>query len=147
MSTKRPTQADVAKLAKVSQTAVSKILNGNDAGIPAQTRKRIEDAMRELAYVPNKSAQSLRTQKFYTIASILPDITNPFYPAFLRGIQAITTEHDYDLIVYDTDEKPENEQRSLRSLERAGIDGAIVSMFHHDVADLQPLTQQNIPVV
>ncbi len=147
MVTKRPTQADVARLANVSQTAVSKILNGNDEGIPEETRQRILGAMNQLGYVPNRFAQSLRTQKTYTIASIIPDITNPFYPAFQRGIQSITYQNEYDLIIYDTDEREENELRSLRSLERAGIDGAIVYLFHHGTEQLKPLIEKNIHVV
>ncbi len=147
MKSRRPTQEDVAKLAGVSQSAVSQVLNQNDAAIPEGTRKRILSAIDQLGYVPNKSAQSLRTQKSFMIASIIPDITNPFYPAFQRGIQSVTNQKNYDLIVYDTDEKEENEKRSLQSLARAGVDGAIVSLFHHGVEDLKPLIEQNIPVV
>lgn len=147
MKSRRPTQADVAKLAGVSQSAVSQALNLIDSAISEETRQRVLDAVNQLGYVPNKSAQSLRTQKTYTIASIIPDITNPFYPAFQRGIQTVTNQHNYDLIVYDTEEKKENEERSLRSLERAGVDGAVVVPFHLDSEQLGPLNDQNIPIV
>jgi len=147
MKTRRPTQEDVAKLAGVSQTAVSQVLNRNDSAIPEETRQRILGAMDQLGYVPNKFAQSLRTKKTFMIASIIPDITNPFYPAFQRGIQSVTNQKNYDLIIYDTDEKEENEKRSLRSLASAGVDGAIVSLFHHGVEHLRPLIEQGIPVV
>lgn len=147
MKIRRPTQADVANLAGVSQSAVSQVLNRNDFAIPEDTRQRVLAAVDQLGYVPNKFAQSLRTQKTYTIASIIPDITNPYYPAFQRGIQSVANQHDYDLIIYDTEEKEENEKRSLRSLERAGVDGAIVTLFYHGVEHLRPLIEQNIPVV
>ena len=147
MKTRRPTQEDVAKLAGVSQSAVSQVLNQSDSAIPEETRQRVLDVIDQLGYVPNKFAQGLRAQKTYTIASIIPDITNPFYPAFQRGIQSVTNQHGFDLIVYDTDEKEENERRSLRSLVSAGVDGAIVSLFHHGPEHLQPLIEQNIPVV
>ena len=147
MKIRRPTQADVAKLAGVSQSAVSQVLNRNDFAIPEETRQRVLAAIDQLGYVPNKYARSLRTQKTYTIASIIPDITNPYYPAFQRGIQSVTNQHNYDLIIYDSEEKEENERRSLRSLERAGVDGAIVTLFYHGVKHLRPLIEQNIPVV
>ena len=147
MKARRPTQEDVAKLAGVSQSTVSQVLNRNDSAIPEETRQRILGAMDQLGYVPNKFAQSLRTKKTFMIASIIPDITNPFYPAFQRGIQSVTNQKNYDLIIYDTDEKEENEKRSLMSLERAGVDGAIVSLFHHGVEHLRPLIEQGIPVV
>lgn len=147
MKSRRPTQEDVAKLAGVSQSAVSQVLNQGDVAIPELTRQRVLNAIDQLGYIPNKFAQGLRTQKTLTIASIIPDITNPFYPAFQRGIQSVTNQHGFDLIVYDTDEKEENEKRSLRSLVSAGVDGAIVSLFHHGPEHLQPLIEQNIPVV
>jgi LacI family transcriptional regulator len=147
MKARRPTQEDVAKLAGVSQTAVSQVLNRNDSAIPEETRQRILGAMDQLGYVPNKFAQSLRTKKTFMIASIIPDITNPFYPAFQRGIQSVTNQNNYDLIIYDTDEKEENEKRSLNSLQQANVDGAIVSLFHHGFEDLKPLIEQGIPVV
>jgi LacI family transcriptional regulator len=147
MKRKRPTQADVAKLAGVSQSAVSQVLFRGNSVIPEETKQRVLNAVEELGYVPNRGAQSLRTKKTLTIASIIPDITNPFYPAFQRGIQSVTNQHGFDLIVYDTDEKVENEARSLRSLVSAGVEGAIVSLFHHEVDDLKPLVDQDIPVV
>jgi LacI family transcriptional regulator len=103
--------------------------------------------MDQLGYVPNKLAQSLRTQKTYTIASIIPDIANPFYPAFQRGIQSVTNDHQYDLIIYDTQEREDNEKRSLRSLERARVDGAIIVLFHHRLGDLKYLTDLSISIV
>ncbi|NIS81975.1 MAG: substrate-binding domain-containing protein [Anaerolineales bacterium] len=147
MKARRSTQEDVAKLAGVSQSAVSQVLNRNDSAIPEETRQRILGAMDQLGYVPNKFAQSLRTKKTFMIASIIPDITNPFYPAFQRGIQSVTNQKNYDLIIYDTDEKEENEKRSLNSLQQANVDGAIVSLFHHGFEALKPLIEQGIPVV
>ncbi|MHA1279847.1 MAG: LacI family DNA-binding transcriptional regulator [Candidatus Helarchaeota archaeon] len=147
MKSRRPTQDDVAKLAGVSQTAVSRVLNETDSTISEGTRKRIFDVIAQIGYVPNKSAQSLRTQRTQTIASIIPDITNPFYPAFQRGIQSVTNQKNYDLVIYDTDENEENEKRSLTSLARAGVDGAIVSLFHHGFDALKPLTEMGMPVV
>lgn len=147
MSGRRPTQADVAKLAGVSQAVVSQVLNNNDFSITPNTRQRVLEAIDQLGYVPNKFAQSLRTQKTLMIASIIPDITNPFYPAFQRGIQSVTNQKNYDLIIYDTDDKKENEKRCLQSIARAGVDGAIIALFHHGIEDIKPLIEQGIPVV
>lgn len=147
ISRKRPTQADVARLAGVSQTTVSHVVNETDIKIPEETRQRILTAMDELGYVPNHLARSLRTRKTFTIASIIPDINNPFYPPFQRGIQDIADGHDYDLIMYNTDSSFSNEQRYLRSLEQGRVDGAIVVLFHHDCEALKPLLEKNIPIV
>lgn len=144
---KRATQADVAALAGVSQTTVSYVINDSDIAIPQSTRQRILEAMDELGYVPNVSARSLRTNKTYTIATIIPDISNPFYPAFQRGIQDVTRNKDYDLILYNTDELESEEKRCLRSLMERQVDGAIVTLFHHDHQALIPLLERNVALV
>ena len=92
---KRPTQADVAKRADVSQALVSYVINNNSSvSIPEETRQRIRDAMSDLGYAPNISARRLRSSKTFTIAGVIPDITNPFYPAFERGIQETVDRYE-----------------------------------------------------
>src|ERR687898_341159 len=111
---KRPTQDDVARIAGVSQTVVSLVLNDSAlVTISPDTRQRVLTAIDELGYVPDGSARSLRTRKTLLIASLIPDIANPFYPAFERGIQDIADAHGYDLIAYNTDEVREKELRSI----------------------------------
>ena len=67
------------------------VLSGGSApSIPAETWERITEAARELGYAPNRFAQALRTNRTMTIACIVPDITNPFYPTLMRGIQSVT---------------------------------------------------------
>ena len=66
------------------------VLSGGAPAIPAETWERITKAARELGYAPNRAAQALRTSRTMTIACIVPDITNPFYPALIRGIQSVT---------------------------------------------------------
>jgi LacI family transcriptional regulator len=144
----RPTQQDVARLAGVSRAAVSHVLTNNMAvAIPAETRERIQAAMRELGYIPDRSAQSLRTRKTYTIASIIPDITNPFYPAFQRGIQDVARQQAYDLVMYNTDGEAELERKCLQSVQEARVDGLIVVLFSLELDALQPLIERDISIV
>jgi LacI family transcriptional regulator len=145
---RRPTQADVARRAGVSQTTVSHVLNNNNAiAVPPETRQRILDAVAELGYVPDSMARSLRTRKTYTIAGIIPDITNPFYPAFERGIQDIAEQHGYDLIMYNTDGNAEKERKCLQSVQQGRVDGIVAVLFHVTAKDLLPLLERNIAVV
>lgn len=144
---KQPTQADVARRAGVSQSTVSYVLNNSPIAVPADTRQRIEDAIRELGYIPDRSARSLRTRKTYTIAGIIPDITNPFYPTFERGIQDVADQHGYDLIMYNTDGSAEKERKSMRSVQQGRVDGVIAVLFHLTAQDLLPLLDMNIAVV
>jgi LacI family transcriptional regulator len=145
---KRPTQADVARRAGLSQAMVSYVLNANTAvSVPEETRARVLAAMRELGYVPNRTARSLRTSKTLTIASIIPDIANPFYPAFVRGVQDMADHHGYDLIMYNSDGAAEKERKYLQSVEQGRVDGLVGVFFHVTARDLAGLLEQGIAVV
>jgi LacI family transcriptional regulator len=147
-SRRRPTQADVARAAGVSQTTVSYIFNDTPAiRIPEATRHRIQAVIAELGYVPDRAARSLRTGRTHTLACIIPDITNPFYPAVLRGIQDVADGKDYDVLTYNTDGDPEKEARCLRSVQRGGVDGVIAVLFHQTAVQLRELLERGIVVV
>jgi LacI family transcriptional regulator len=145
---KRPTQDDVARIAGVSQTVVSLVLNDRSlVAISPETRQRVLAAIADLGYVPDGSARSLRTRKTLIIASLIPDITNPFYPAFERGIQDVADANNYDLIAYNTDGNRAKELRCLRSMQRARVDGIIATPFQLTADDLAPLLENGVPVV
>lgn len=145
---KSPTQLDVARAAGVSRTTVSYVLNHNtDIAIPDDTRQRVWDVIAELGYVPNRAARSLRTHKTYTIAGIIQDITNPFHPAFERGIQDVAERHGYDLIMYNTDGLRSKELKALQSIQQGRADGVVGIFFHIGPDDLNPLVESGIPTV
>jgi LacI family transcriptional regulator len=144
---KRPTQEDVARRAGVSQAMVSYVINNNDVTITDETRQRILAAMDELGYVPNIMARRLRARKTNTIASIIPDITNPFYPAFERGIQDTVNHYGYDLVIYNTDGRAERERKCIDSLRQGQVDGIVGVFFHLRSNDLIPLIERQIPIV
>lgn len=145
---RRITQSDVAKKASVSQAMVSYIVNNNTTvTIPDETRQRVQDAMEELGYVPNITARRLRSSKTYTIAGIIPDIINPFYPAFERGIQDVANQHNYDLIMYNTDGTLEREQKCLQAMMQGRVDGIVGVFFHIRAMELIALIEQGISVV
>ncbi len=104
VSGRRPTQREVARLAGVSQAVVSYVLNNvQTVSIAPETRQRVLDTMREIGYVPDNTARSLRSRKTWTIATIIPDITNPYYPEFVRGVQDACRAAGYDVLAFNTD--------------------------------------------
>lgn len=144
----RPTQKDIAKLAQVSQATVSLVLNGiSDSSVPQVTQRKVLRAAKTLGYVPNRVAQSLRTQETKTIACIVPDITNPFYPALERGAQKSAESNGYDVLIYNTDGLPAKERKCLDRLLEGRVDGVIGVFFHLNARDLRPLLDRNIAVV
>lgn len=138
----------MARLAAVSQPVVSYVLSGDDqAPVAAATRQRVLEAIAELGYVPDHTARSLRNRRTYTIAGAIPDITNPFYPAFERGIQDMASAAGYDLLVFNTDGAIEMEQKFLASARSGRVDGVIVRFFRVTLADCLPLVRSGVPVV
>ncbi|HET7092125.1 MAG TPA: LacI family DNA-binding transcriptional regulator [Thermomicrobiales bacterium] len=145
---KRPTQDDVARRAGVSQSVVSLVLNNRSlAAISPETRRRVQAVIDELGYVPDGAARSLRTRKTQIVASLIPDIANPFYPAFERGMQDVADAHGYVLSAFNTDGLRDKELRCIRSVLRARIDGVIATPFQLTSADFSPLIECGVPVV
>jgi LacI family transcriptional regulator len=144
----RPTQKDVAIRAGVSQATVSMVLGGaTTQSVSAETVLRIRAVAEELGYVPNRFAQALKTRRTMTIACIVPDITNPFYPGLIRGVQKIAQDRDYDVIAVNTDGIPARERHFLDWARQGRVDGVIGVFFTVRVQDFVPLLDIGIPVV
>src|SRR5215469_14432697 len=105
MST-RVTMNDVAKLANVSIQTVSAVIN-DKPGITERTRFRVRTAIAQLDYHPNFLASSLRAQRSFTIGVLIPSITNPFFPEFVRGIEDVAQKHGYSLFLCNSDDDPQ----------------------------------------
>jgi LacI family transcriptional regulator len=138
----------VARLARVSQPVVSYVLSGDPAApVAAATRQRVVAAIDELGYVPDRTARNLRARRTFTIAGVIPDITNPFYPAFERGVQDVAEAAGYALVTYNTDGDRTKELRALRFARESRVDGLVVTPFHLALDDLLPLVADGIAVV
>jgi LacI family transcriptional regulator len=147
MPKRRPTQADVAKAAGVSQAVVSYVLNDNQTvSISPGTRQRVHAAIAGLGYVPNTAARSLRSHRTFTIAAIIPDIANPYYPAFVRGIQDVALADGYDVLTYNTDGERDIELQALDAARRGRVDGLIVTPFHLTMDDILPILRDGTPM-
>ena len=141
-SRRRPiTMRDVAELAKVSQSTVSRVLNGADSTIPIgeQTRRRVLDAVDELGYQPNLHAGSLRGQKTRMIAMMIADIGNPHYHPMVRVAQDIAALHKYDVMIASSDHLLEREQHFVESVIRRPVDGIFMVSHHLSNDDLDEL--------
>jgi LacI family transcriptional regulator len=135
-------------LAGVSQASVSMVMSGGASpALSADTWERITKAAAELGYTPNRFAQALKTNRTMTIACIVPDITNPFYPALMRGIQSVTDGLNYDVIAVNTDGTIEREQHFLDWSRQGRVDGIIGVFFNLRARDFKPLVDAGVPVV
>lgn len=144
---RRATQRDVARLAGVSQATVSKALGGQHAAVPAATLERVLAAAEQVGYRVDGTARNLRRQRTETLAALIPDITNPFYPALVRGIQEVADREGYNVVTYNTDGHVDKELRFVEAAQTARVDGLIVTPFHLTSGELQSLVTTGTAVV
>ncbi|WP_216842319.1 LacI family DNA-binding transcriptional regulator [Acidovorax sp. SRB_14] len=148
MALRRPTQRDIAVATGLSQTAVSLVLNRVEPStVAAEARERILQTAQRLGYVPNRMARSLQSARTRTLACIVPDITNPTYPALVRGFQSAADAAGYDTMIFDTDGAPEREHRALQWLSQGHVDGVMAVFFHIGEAELLKAVRGRIAVV
>ena len=145
-----PTMHDVAKLARVSQSTVSRVLNETSSQIPIsdETRQRIMSAVETLGYHPNMIARSLRTQQTQMIAVMIGDISNAFYHPIVRAVQDVAGSRDYDVLISNGDHVHENELRFIRTVLRRPVDGVIMAPHRLTTEEIDNfIKRSHIPVV
>jgi LacI family transcriptional regulator len=120
----RVTILDVAARAGVNAGTVSRALNRPEK-VAAGTRARVEAAVRELGFVPNRAARGLITGRTGNIAVIVPDITNPFFALLVRSIERAARDEEMQVLLVDTGEQSDEEERAARTL-GPEVDGLIV---------------------
>src|SRR4051812_46120696 len=114
------TMRDVAKLAGVSQSTVSRVLSHTPSSVPIseETSKKVFDAVAHLGYFPNLTARSLRAQQSNMIAIMIADISNAFYHSIVRTVQDMARKHNYDVLIANTDQIYENETHFCEAMMR-----------------------------
>jgi LacI family transcriptional regulator len=142
---------DVAKVAGVSITTVSRALNGyNDVNI--ETRKKIEQIAKELGYTPNMAARSLVMKKTKTLGLLLSGITRTsakdnFAYEILCGMNDRAGELDYDLVLFSTTPKKQMAKSYKALCKERGVDGVIIMGIRTDDPYLQEIVASPIPCV
>lgn len=138
---------DIARMANVSITTVSRALN-KEGGVSEKTREKILQIAKELNYRPNRLARSLVTKRTNTIGIILPDITNPFFPEIVRAVEDTANKFGYNLIICNTDDNSEKESLYLQVLKEKCVDGIIfTSSINPSSKNIKQLLEYKIPFV
>lgn len=138
---------DVAQHAGVSKSTISQYLNGRFDYMSKDTKARVEASIKELNYVPNAIARSLKTNKTKTIGVIVRDISGFYTARTLRGIDDFCKSSQYNVIIYNTDFDPINEANSLRSLKQLGVDGIIIASSGMNNTLINEFNQADCPIV
>lgn len=126
-----PTMKDVAREAGVALGTVSKVFN--DIPVGADYRKRVEEAAKRLGYQVNNYARGLKTNRTYSVALILPNVTDPFFAMLAQGVCSVLAQRGYRTILSTTDYGPETEQRCIQMVQQNKVDGIIGLTYNPDL--------------
>ncbi|MCO5973948.1 LacI family DNA-binding transcriptional regulator [Actinoallomurus soli] len=115
---------DVAREAGVSVSTVSRAFTVPDL-VKEETRQHVLQTAERLGYRPNRAARGLITGKTGNFGVIVPDLSNPFFPTVLKGVQARAREADYAVFLADCDENPAEEMALVQAMAKQ-VDGVIL---------------------
>jgi len=139
------TMIDVARLARVSVTTVSAIVNER-GGVSPELAQRVEDAMATLDYHPNEVARSLRVNRTFTIGMVVPDVSNFFFNDILAGAETKTRQFGFSVLLCDSHEDPSQERELLAMLVRRRVDGILLASTQ-DTLEESRLPGRRPPIV
>jgi DNA-binding LacI/PurR family transcriptional regulator len=137
---------EIARLAGVSSATVSRVINGSSL-VTEETSQRIQEIVRNLNFVPNRSAIHLKNGKSQIYGMIIPDLTNPFFTETVKIFEELLVENEKELLVTNTDFHATRMQRSVRRMLLRRVDGVALLTSEFEAAPLESLVQNRIPVV
>jgi len=140
------TMRDIARAASVSIGTVSHVINQN-APVREPLRARVLEAIARLGYQPSELARGLRRNQTAILGMIIPDITNPFFPAVVRGAEDVAYQNSYQLVLCNTDNDPVKERAYLHELRSYRLSGLIMIPSVNSQADPQSDLPRGCPVV
>src|SRR5262245_5188990 len=136
------TLQDVAIKAGVSAKTVSRVIN-NQGEISEATRQRVLRIIDELGYRPNALARSLVSGKSSTVALIIPQITDPFFPEVMLGVENVARQHGYSVFLCNTNDDPQQELFYVDILATKRVDGIILCGSRLNAEQLTQVARQH----
>jgi LacI family transcriptional regulator len=145
---KEVTLYDIARKLNLSTGTVSRGLQDHP-GISKKTKKKIFETVKEMGYRTNHFARNLRQQKTMTIGVIVHELNSSFITSVLAGIEKVTTEAGYDLIIAHSSESAVKEAANAKNLFHKRVDGLIASLSSDtkSMDHYEPFTEKEIPVI
>lgn len=123
---------DVAKKAKVAKSTVSLVVN-HSGYVSAKTREKVEQAMKELNYVPSQLAKNLSSKHSNIVGIVMPDIMHPFFSTFIKYAELRLYHYGYMTMVCSTVGREQVEEKYLDMLDRKAMDGIIMGAHTLDI--------------
>ena len=139
------TMRDVARLAGVSTSTVSAVIN-ETVPVSPKRKQRVLEAMAALDYQPDAIARGLKTGKTNVIGVVVPDITNAFYPEVVRAVENAARQAGYSVLLCDSDENAKHEEAHLATLFSRRVDGVLLACCANSTA-YATRTRHRFPMV
>lgn len=140
------TVADVARGAGVSISTAARVLSGNGYASD-DTRRLVLETARELGYVPNQIARSLRTRQTRMVGLLISDVENSFYSVIARHVESVAKDAGYHVVLCNGDDDSKVEREYLKLLEGMHVDALILTPTSKNRRHLARLMQENIVIV
>jgi LacI family transcriptional regulator len=137
---------DIAKIAGVSSATVSRVINGSNLVRPV-TAERVRQVIKELKFVPNGSATTLKYGRSSTYGLIIPDITNPFFPEFIQSFERILGDKNRDMLMATIGSHPERMQQAIRRMMIRQVDGVALLASEIETEPIEALIHNRVPLV
>lgn len=147
MSNEKVTIKIVSEKANISKTTVSRYLNGKYEYMSVETRKRIENVIKELDYRPNAMAQSLKNNNTGLIGLVVSDVTTPFSATLIKGVNDVCVEESYQILIFDTDNNPLKEREHIQNLIDRQVKGIIVKTAGENDDFIVSLIHRGVKIV
>jgi LacI family transcriptional regulator len=143
----RVTIRDVAADAGVSAMTVSRVIN-ESTRVNAETRRRVQESIAKLGYVPNRLARGLIQRKTGALGVIVPDVANPFFTLVVRGVEQVAWRAGYHVILCDTQGDLERERGYLEDMVAFQVEGVLIApVSDRSRPQLRLLTRNHVPFV
>lgn len=136
----------IAKLAGVSSATVSRVINGSTLVRP-ETVERVRKVIDQVRFIPNNSATTLKYGRSGTYGLIIPDITNPFFPEFIKSFESIVVQNEQEMLMATTDFQSSKMQQTIRRMLVRKVDGVALLASEIETEPFEDLIHNRVPLV
>jgi len=140
------TVANVAQRAGVSSATAARVLSGRGYASEA-ARRAVLEAAKEIGYVPNHIARSLRTRRTMLAGLLIGDVENSFYSVIAKNVESVAKDAGYQVVLCNSNDDPETEKQYLQLLDGVRVDGLIITPTGSNQRHLRRLIEKGTVIV
>src|SRR5712671_2138535 len=148
-SKSHPTLQCIADRSGVSVTTISRVLSGqaDRYRISKETEAAVRKIAKEVNFVPNQLARSLRLKKTLKVGLVIPDVSNPFFAGIARQVTLGARKHEYSVVLFDSQDNTDLESRSLALLQSQHVEGVVLCPVGQSGQHLAQFAGGKLPLV